>query len=1121
MTTESVYAPVLTLRAARRHVSRRCDPFGARGALSPVDVGASFAEALPSGKQDSRRRRRGRASRAQSLLARLLAGTALVAAAALPAVAQDATWLATPGTGDFNTGANWNTATVPTGTAFFDASTITGLSFSANTTVGGFTFNAGASAYTFTNDRIVQFNGAGIVVSGGSAAITNNPFAQLTFANTSSAGSATIANNGTLIFVDTSTAGSAFISNNRDIFFADSSTAGTATITNNSGLGFFNTSSAGSATITNTFSGTLSFGNNSSAGSATIANSNVLNFFDASTAGSATISNNFFGNLRFFGASTAGTATITNDFQLGFFDSSTAGSATISNGLFGILSFFDASTAGTATIANTSGSLRFVDTSTAGTATIVNDLGGAVTFVGSSTAGAATITNNSGVVQFINDSSAGSAAITNNSSLQFLENSTADSAAIANNGSLAFFGTSTAGSATVTTNSGLTRFVDGSTGGNARFITGANGAFDISQLGSAGMTAGSIEGAGAYFLGSKTLTVGGNNLSTEVGGVIQDGGIVGGTGGALVKEGTGSLLLSGNNTYTGATTVNAGSLIVNGSIASSSLTTVNAGGTLGGNGTVGDTTITGGMLSPGNSIGTLTVQGNLVMTAAAAYVVEVVARRHRPHQCHRRRDARRHGAGSASARAASSHAPTPSCHADGGRGGSTFGALTTTGLPAGFAASLSYTSNDVILNLTAQLGRGRTTDSPSTSGTWRTRSTISSTTAARCRRASCTLFGLTGGNLANALTLLSGEAATGAQQGAFQLTASSSASCSIRSSMGAAAIAGVRRACARLCARARGAAGGDRARLRQGDEGAGVQGAAAGLRATLDRLGRARFGGYNKTDGDPAVVGCHDLTARTAGFAAGIDYRVTPDTVVGFALAGGGTNWSLAQGLGGGRSDAFQAGLYARDALGPRLSRRLARLRQSLDVHRPLRRLRRSPHRRFRRPQLSAAASKAAIASARRSSGVTPYAARAGAELPHAGLQRDRRQRRRLRARLHFAHRAPTTRSELGSRFDQVAALDPDAVLTLRARARLGARLGERSGARRRLPGAAGHELHRQRRDAREGLRARLRRRRASPRQRRHAARPIRRRVRQRLADLCRHRRAAGELVIKASGTIA
>jgi hypothetical protein len=69
--------------------------------------------------------------------------------------------------------------------------------------------------------------------------------------------------------------------------------------------------------------------------------------------------------------------------------------------------------------------------------------------------------------------------------------------------------------------------------------------FDISYLHSGGMTAGSIEGAGAYFLGSKSLTVGGNNLSTEVSGIIADGGFNGGTGGLLVKVGSGTLLLSG------------------------------------------------------------------------------------------------------------------------------------------------------------------------------------------------------------------------------------------------------------------------------------------------------------------------------------------------------------------------------------------------------------------------------------------------------------------------------------------------------------------------------------------------------------------------------------------------
>src|SRR5262245_54679753 len=59
------------------------------------------------------------------------------------------------------------------------------------------------------------------------------------------------------------------------------------------------------------------------------------------------------------------------------------------------------------------------------------------------------------------------------------------------------------------------------------------------------------------------------------------------------------------------------------------------------------------------------------------------------------------------------------------------------------------------------------------------------------------------------------------------------------------------------------------------------------------------------------------FSARAVGFAAGLDYRLTPDTVAGFAFAGGGTDWSLAQGLGGGKSDAFQAGLYGATRWGP------------------------------------------------------------------------------------------------------------------------------------------------------------------------------------------------------------
>ena len=71
----------------------------------------------------------------------------------------------------------------------------------------------------------------------------------------------------------------------------------------------------------------------------------------------------------------------------------------------------------------------------------------------------------------------------------------------------------------------------------------------------------------------------------------------------------------------------------------------------------------------------------------------------------------------------------------------------------------------------------------------------------------------------------------------------------------------------------------------------------------------ASYGGASTTAGNPAV-GSSSLVAQTFGFAAGMDYHYSPDTVVGFALGGGGTNWGLAGGVGTGRSDAFQTGAY-------------------------------------------------------------------------------------------------------------------------------------------------------------------------------------------------------------------
>ena len=75
------------------------------------------------------------------------------------------------------------------------------------------------------------------------------------------------------------------------------------------------------------------------------------------------------------------------------------------------------------------------------------------------------------------------------------------------------------------------------------------------------MGIGSIEGSGNYFLGSKMLIVGGNNLSTTVSGTIQDGGFLGGIGGSLTKVGAGTLTLAGANPYTGGTTISAGTVL--------------------------------------------------------------------------------------------------------------------------------------------------------------------------------------------------------------------------------------------------------------------------------------------------------------------------------------------------------------------------------------------------------------------------------------------------------------------------------------------------------------------------------------------------------------------------------
>jgi uncharacterized protein with beta-barrel porin domain len=75
------------------------------------------------------------------------------------------------------------------------------------------------------------------------------------------------------------------------------------------------------------------------------------------------------------------------------------------------------------------------------------------------------------------------------------------------------------------------------------------------------------------------------------------------------------------------------------------------------------------------------------------------------------------------------------------------------------------------------------------------------------------------------------------------------------------------------------------------------------------------FGGSQSTSGN-AVAGSNNTTSNIAGTAVGADYLFSPNTVAGFALAGGGTDFFVANG-GSGRSDLFQIGTYLRHTSGP------------------------------------------------------------------------------------------------------------------------------------------------------------------------------------------------------------
>jgi len=95
-------------------------------------------------------------------------------------------------------------------------------------------------------------------------------------------------------------------------------------------------------------------------------------------------------------------------------------------------------------------------------------------------------------------------------------------------------------------------------------------------------------------------------------------------GAGVIKAGAGTMAMTGTNTYTGPTTVSAGTLLVSGSISGSAVA-VKSGAVLAGDGATGAVNVeSGGLVSPGNTVGTLRT-GAFTMSAGSTLSLQINA----------------------------------------------------------------------------------------------------------------------------------------------------------------------------------------------------------------------------------------------------------------------------------------------------------------------------------------------------------------------------------------------------------------------------------------------------------------------------------------------------------------
>ena len=409
-------------------------------------------------------------------------------------------------------------------------------------------------------------------------------------------------------------------------------------------------------------------------------------------------------------------------------------------------------------------------------------------------------------------------------------------------------------------------------------------------------------GAGSFTLANTFNLTGVNTLNVLSGTAILDGGANTATG----------VSVTGGNLQIGDA-ANPGALLT------STFVDVSAAGTLSGHGTVAGSVLidAGGTLAPGGSIGTLTINGSLVFLPGSTYQITLSPTQHSLTNVV--------GAPGTVQISGGTVVLTPQL---GTYGATTFAILTSTGTLSGtfnptvvqngsvtlMTPGLSYDAHDVFVSYgagvaTLVLPPGLTINQRDVATGINDFILGGGTVPGQFQA----LAGLTGAAFPRALDQLSGEASTGAERGAFQLMdqlLELMLDPFVDGRIGPLGVGGT----------APGFAPERQASFPPDVALAYASVLKAPPRApTFDQRWTAwgaAFGGSNRTNGEGVVLGSHDISTQSFGFAAGLDYRYDPDTVVGFALAGGGTGWGLAQGLGGGSSDTFQAGIYGRTRSG-------------------------------------------------------------------------------------------------------------------------------------------------------------------------------------------------------------